>query len=365
MARGSRTIHAPASKRLRRIVRVGTDFSGLDVVVYILARLGIDFEHVFSCDSRKVARKFVQAEHTPKIFYDDIRSRDNSQTPSVDLYVWGPPCQSFSTAGRRGGIDDARGQLWVFALDYIVRRKPACVVFENVASLASEHRGVLTSIIRTLRDVGYHVKWSVLNTLDFGLPQRRLRVYLLAVFKDIRHVALELPQPVPVAMPFHVVVPPLPRETWRALPGRRDLAKKVSILLEKAMSKHPGLNPFTTPVCFSIGSTAAWSSFAVGHVPTLTKGHCESGVYWCSTKGGFLDVDDLLRLQGLPTGVIDFVGSGLTPRIFAGMLGNAMSGNVLEFVLPKVLSAGGFLSEGEVERMRAASVARYSGAQRR
>lgn len=61
--------------------------------------------------------------------------------------------------------------------------------------------------------------------------------------------------------------------------------------LEKAVAKQ--VNPFETPVVLSTGNTPAWTTFSIGYTPTLTKSHCEAMCFWCSSKGGYLDLQDL------------------------------------------------------------------------
>ena len=65
--------------------------------------------------------------------------------------------------------------------------------------------------------------------------------------------------------------------------------------LEKAVAKQ--VNPFVTPVVLSTGNTPAWTSSSIGYAPTLTKSHCEAMCFWCSTKGGYLDLQDLWRAR--------------------------------------------------------------------
>ena len=92
---------------------------------------------------------------------------------------------------------------------------------------------------------------------------------------------------------------------------------------------------------------------------TLTKSHCEAFSYWSSSKGDFLDVDDYTRLQGLDVGDLDWQGAGVTRRQFAGMLGNAMAANVLEFVIPCALKSAGMISNRRYIEMSQNSFRRW------
>lgn len=208
-------------------LRVGTDFSGLDVALFVLMRLGIGARHVFACDNRKAVRDFIQAAHSPTVMYEDITCRDIASTPAVDLYIFGPPCQTFSSAGSRSGTSDVRGQLWVFSLGYILHHKPSCVLFENVPLVATRFKPVLNVISERLRHAGYLVEWKILNTRDFGLPQKRERVYLQGVRQGAHQHPVAWPTELSSGIPLQRLVPNLRKPEWRAVPENPGAAGKV------------------------------------------------------------------------------------------------------------------------------------------
>ena len=141
-----------------------------------------------------------------------------------------------------------------------------------------------------------------------------------------------------------------------ATPSAQELNKVIAEYTKLAAR---GINPFSTPVCVDTGSTAKWVTSSVGYVMTLTKSHCEAFSYWLSTKGDYLDVDDLVRLQGLDADALDWQGAGVRRRKFAGMLGNAMSANVLEFLIPCALKSAGMVSSRQYQEMLQKSLRRW------
>lgn len=99
---------------------------------------------------------------------------------SVDVLVGGTPCQSFSVAGLRGGIEDARGNLALVFARLAHRIRPRYVVWENVPGALSSNGGRdFGSIVGALVECGYGIAWRVLDAQFFGVPQRRRRVFLV------------------------------------------------------------------------------------------------------------------------------------------------------------------------------------------
>ena len=115
----------------------------MDMPILALEHFGIPYRHVFASEVDNTARRFILGNFTPERMYGDIRERDNSRVPHVDLYVVGFPCQPFSTAGKRQGTDDpaGRGDVVWSVLDYIEKREPTVFVLENAPGLRSVKGG--------------------------------------------------------------------------------------------------------------------------------------------------------------------------------------------------------------------------------
>lgn len=105
---------------------------------------------------------------------------------SVDILVGGVPCQPWSIAGKSKGFKDNRGQLWFDVIRLVKLNKPKAFIFENVKGLTEpRNKKNLDYIIQSLSNIGYCVKYSVLNSYDFGLPQDRDRVFIVGIDKNI------------------------------------------------------------------------------------------------------------------------------------------------------------------------------------
>lgn len=141
----------------------------------------------------------VLAHHWPTVpNLGDVSEIDWQELGTdIDLLIGGSPCQAFSVAGLRRGLDDARGNLIFEYLRAVRDTAPEWVVFENVPGLLSINKGAaLTEIIAYLTSLGYAVDADIYDAQDFGVPQRRRRVFLVGHRLDLglRHGVPEAAQ---------------------------------------------------------------------------------------------------------------------------------------------------------------------------
>ena len=167
---------APAPKLV-----VGTDFSGLDGVIWILQKLGVPHLHAFSSDNDPNVRQFLAYHHKPMIVYVDVKTRNIKDVPPCDLYVAGPPCVGHSTAGKKGKLTNAQGALWVFCMEYVVTHKPLMVILENVPEFEKDTMS-WSSIMHTL-ETHYNVYHEVMSTHKMGVPQQCERLCLIDIHR--------------------------------------------------------------------------------------------------------------------------------------------------------------------------------------
>ncbi|MGI5065556.1 DNA cytosine methyltransferase [Treponema putidum] len=117
--------------------------------------------------------------------YGDITQYENWNIGQFDILVGGTPCQSFSIAGKRGGIDDIRGRLMYSYLDIVGKYKPQWVIWENVPGVLSSGKGLdFASFLSGLEKCGYGWAYRVLDAQYFGVPQRRRRVFVIGHFHN-------------------------------------------------------------------------------------------------------------------------------------------------------------------------------------
>jgi DNA (cytosine-5)-methyltransferase 1 len=138
----------------------------------------------------------VLAHHYPHIpnLGDITQISGKDFRGKIDLIVGGPPCQAFSAAGLRTGMDDPRGQLSLVFLRIVGEARPRWIVIENVPGLlSSDHGRAFEIILRQMAKFGYGFAWRVLDAAkNFGVPQRRRRVYIVGHLGDWRPAAAVL-----------------------------------------------------------------------------------------------------------------------------------------------------------------------------
>jgi len=146
-------------------------------------RNGFKAECVFSSDIDLECQKqyFHNFKELP---VGDITKVIAQEIPDHDVLLAGFPCQPFSIIGYRKGFEDTRGTLFFEIARIIDAKKPKIFILENVKLLAGHNGGkTLQKIISTLNGLGYKVDYKILNALDFGLPQKRERIFLVGFHK--------------------------------------------------------------------------------------------------------------------------------------------------------------------------------------
>ena len=124
--------------------------------------------------------------------YGDINGHSEWKLPPIDILVGGTPCQSFSIAGLRKGLEDPRGNLMLTYLRIIESRKPRWIVWENVPGVLSSNGGRdFATFVTALGNMGYGWAYRVLDSQWFGVPQRRKRVFVVGYLGD-RNLATEV-----------------------------------------------------------------------------------------------------------------------------------------------------------------------------
>lgn len=147
------------------------------------------YEILFANDILQRACDTYEYNFNHKSCCDDIRELDYSLLPDADIVIGGFPCQDFSVAGKRKGLNADRGQLYIEMKKVIEHCKPIAFVAENVDGIRSSKLGDDTSaleiILEDFRKLGYQVVYKALNAADYGVPQNRIRVIISGIRDDL------------------------------------------------------------------------------------------------------------------------------------------------------------------------------------
>lgn len=173
------------------------DFTFIDLFAGI-GGIRIGFEEaggecVFTSEWDEPAQKTYQANFK-EIPYGDITKILPEEIPHFDMLLAGFPCQPFSMAGLKKGFEDTRGTLFFDIMRIVEYHKPQVVFLENVRNLASHDKGnTLKVILETLETSGYKVQYRLYNAKYFGVPQNRVRIYIVAFREEVPFVFPEEP----------------------------------------------------------------------------------------------------------------------------------------------------------------------------
>lgn len=135
-----------------------------------------------SCETLK--RNFPGTNVVCGDFTELVKTPNN--IPDGDIILGGFPCQDFSVAGKRRGLETKRGKLYLSMVEIVKSKKPKAFIAENVKGLLNIDKGKIIELIeRDFKDVGYNVTVNLFNAADYGVPQGRERVIICGIRKDL------------------------------------------------------------------------------------------------------------------------------------------------------------------------------------
>ena len=162
-----------------------------------LAFESVGAECVFTSEWDKYAQQTYQANFGEKPFGDITKIAEN-QIPKFDVLLAGFPCQPFSSIGKREGFKhDTQGTLFYDVARIIDFHKPRAFLLENVAGLLTHDDGrTFTTIISVLTNLGYRLEYKILDSSDYGVPQKRERIYIVGFNKNkVKASNFDFPKP--------------------------------------------------------------------------------------------------------------------------------------------------------------------------
>ena len=273
---------------------------------------------VFSSEIDPHAAKMYQ-ENFGELPFGDINDISPSNIPDHDILLAGFPCQPFSIAGKGLGFADTRGTLFFNIQEILKEKRPPAFLLENVKRLRNHDSGKTFSVIRnSLEELGYSVYFEILNTLDYGLPQKRERIYIVGLLGKY-----DFSFPSKLGKYKHLSEILEPEET---IPESYKLSEEISKKRYAALKKNPEY-------------PSIWHENIGGNISPLP--------YSCALRAGgsynYLVVNgerrltgrEMLRLQGFP----DTFKINLPYSQVRKIAGNSVSVPVIELIAKQMLLA--------------------------
>lgn len=319
-----------------------------------LRSLGVQVDHLFSCDVNPHVKATIMANFPPRVFYDDIMTRDNSTAPKADLYVAGFPCQPFSSAGLGQGFGDKQGRGTIFfkVRDYISEQQPKAFILENVAGLTQLDQGrYFAAILESLAELKtYHVYAKLLDTKEHGLPQSRKRVYIVGIHKVYAVGTFEFPEPVERPSIEMFLEPRVARPHPDIdLPPARSSTARANVIKTLRELRERGHDPLSEPWIIDCDSSGYRMSCMQDISPCLTCSRAAG--HWITNRGRRMTKDEQMNLQGMAS-YKPFFRRVVSESQLGKQIGNAMSVNVLERLLVRLLPAAGLVSAAAGRRLQ-------------
>jgi len=276
-------------------------------------------ECVFTSEIDEFCQKTYKANFG-EIPYGDITKINPKDIPDHDILLGGFPCQAFSIIGHQKGFEDTRGTLF-FNIEEILREKrPRAFLLENVKQLYTHDGGkTFATIQKKLRGLGYDVHAKILNSLDFGIPQKRERTYIVGFLDKVN---------------FDFPIGGKPYNLLDVLEDERDVSKTYQAsdyIVRKRKDAVKGEPPMPS----------IWHENKSGNISALPY----SCALRASASYNYLLVNgrrrpterEMLRLQGFPDTFKVVVNYSQTRK----QVGNSVSVPVVESVAKNLLEAAG------------------------
>ena len=310
-------------------LKIGTDCSGIEAPIIALEELDINFDHVFSCDNDPLIKENILHQFEPKYYYDDILKRDNSKLKDIDIYFCGFPCQSFSTAGKREGFEkpNDEGIIFFSCWDLIKKKNPKIFVLENVKGLITHEKGETFEIILEQLEKlkKYNIFYEVLNTCDYNLPQRRERIFIVGIRKDIQKKEFNFPKPMKLTNNLDDIL--LDKKKYKKdilTPARKEVVKNK----KKKYNIKPNENWI-----INLNASFPYATTLKDLSPCLIT---TCNLFYLTKYNRFLTTRECMRLQGFPD---DYELITESKNKYYKQVGNSISVNILCYLLIEIFKS--------------------------
>lgn len=327
----------------------------MDVVSFFAGCGGLDlgfeqagFKIIWANEFDKTIHDTYRKNHPNTILNtEDIRNINIGDIPDCDGFIGGPPCQSWSEAGKGRGLDDERGMVFLNYVNLIGIKKPKFFVIENVRGiLEEEHACELKQITDALKGNGYRLYIKLLDSTNYGVPQDRYRVIFVGIREDI-DVNYNFPEAT-----YNVKI--TLRQAIGDLPGKANTINKTDFL---TINNHDSYIGEWTPRFLSRNRVRGWNDVSYTIPATASNVLLHPSVVNMAgisskqrleliQKNGYrrLSVRECARIQTFPDS-FKFVYRDM--RVGYKMVGNAVPPRLGKAIAQSIINAFG---QGENKR---------------
>ncbi len=290
---------------------------------------------VFASEWDKFASETYEQNFHLKPF-GDITKIKEQEIPNHDILCGGFPCQAFSISGKQKGFEDTRGTLFFDIARIVDYHKPKVLFLENVKNLAKHDEGkTLKTIINSLKELGYSIFTKVFNSSNFGLPQNRERVYIIAFHNSLNSEYFKFPIPPNTPICLEHILENEPKNAKIIERNDIEIYKNYSV----STSLFSEIELLNKPIQIgkvNKGGQGERIYHTLGHAITLSAYGggvgSKTGLYLVNGKIRKLSPRECARVQGFPD---NFILNSMDTQSYK-QFGNSVSVNVLQHILIEI-----------------------------
>ena len=320
---------------IMKALTFATDCTGLDAPLYCLKGI-VDrkIEYVFASDIDPKVRSFLgRSTPRPQTVFADINDRtDNQKYRGIDLYVAGFPCQTFSTLGKRKGLESVNGSVFWRILDFLREAQPRVFVLENVGKLTTHAKGeTFALILRQLRRIGcYDITYRKISPVDIGFPQSRTRVFIIGTHRKKTHGCHAWPE---VGRSAPVLLDSLLMRREEAFALQPSCCRPLCATAAQNLN---ALRRIDRLFMVDLATSCAFASKnpRIGCCPCLKR---YNQMFYISTQRRYITFRECLRLQGFGDEIFASKSDIFSVTDMHQLAGNSMCVPVLRVVFRSVL----------------------------
>jgi DNA (cytosine-5)-methyltransferase 1 len=294
---------------------------------------------VFTSEWDKDAQK-VYKENFKDEVAGDITKIKEEDVPKHDILCAGFPCQAFSISGKQQGFDDARGTLFFDVARIVKYHQPKILLLENVKNFETHDHGKTLQTVKqileekTLLNLGYSIFYQVLNASNYGIPQKRQRIYILGFRNDLGITNFDFPKPIKTCSKIKDL-------TLSDKETEKYVIKRTDIILDDARKIEGNIKGSIINKAFRIGIVNKGGQgeriySENGHAITLSAYGggvgAKTGLYLINGKIRKLAPRECARVMGFPE---DFKISKSKTQSYK-QFGNSVVVDVLQYILKEI-----------------------------